>query len=162
YIFSLCFLHGLLISSFFFTALIFFPIGQICGRLMIGLPNAQAYGLNLIGSILGILLLVWMSYMWMSPAMWFLVVILGIYYFLRGTKENLLIGTTSTLVIIAAIVWPVEPNVHQIYSPYQLIERTATKEGLMQILAAGKYYQKVYDFSRSINATLTDSTRQQA
>ncbi len=149
YFLSLMFLHGLLISSFFFTALIFFPIGQVCGRLMAGLPNTKAYGLNLLGSILGTLILVFMSYMWMSPALWMVVVMLGLFYFLRESKEGLFVGAISTLVIVTAISWPAEPYVHQIYSPYQLIERTATKEGLMQILAAGKYYQKVYDFSAS-------------
>ncbi len=44
------------------------------------------------------------------------------------------------------LAWPVQPETQRIYSPYQLLERTAKPDGLMQILSGGYYYQKVYQF----------------
>ena len=40
-----------------------------------------------------------------------------------------------------------QPETQRIYSPYQLLERTAKADGLMQILSGGSYYQKVYNFA---------------
>src|SRR5262252_8409557 len=46
----------LLSVIFLLTALTFVPIGQLCGRLMERRKNLRAYGLNLLGSLIGVLL----------------------------------------------------------------------------------------------------------
>jgi hypothetical protein len=48
-------LYGLLAVVFLITALAFMPVGQLCGRLMERRPKLRAYGLNLLGSLLGVL-----------------------------------------------------------------------------------------------------------
>ena len=47
----------LLSVLFLITALTFVPIGQLCGRLMERRRNLRAYGLNLLGSIVGVFLM---------------------------------------------------------------------------------------------------------
>ncbi len=59
------------------------------------------------------------------------------------------LGIASFCVLLAILAWPVQPETQRIYSPYQLLERAAKPDGLMQILSGGSYYQKVYNFADS-------------
>ena len=52
------------------TALVFVPVGQICGRLLERITALRAYGLNLAGSILGSLLMMALSLLWVPPVIW--------------------------------------------------------------------------------------------
>ena len=47
--------------------------------------------------------------------------------------------------LLIVLAWPAQPESQRIYSPYQLLERTAKPDGLMQILSGGNYYQKVFN-----------------
>ena len=58
---------------FLMTALAFVPIGQLCGCLMQRREKLTAYGLNLLGSLAGVLLMFLVSAYWTPPAVWFLV-----------------------------------------------------------------------------------------
>lgn len=146
-LFNLIPLYILLSGVFLFTALIFYPIGQACGRTMESEPRLKAYGFNLLGSILGVALMMVVSYLWTPPAIWFVLLSAVILFFLQYDRRALLGGIIASAFLTTAILWPVAPHVQQIHSPYQLIERSAQPNGLMAILAAGAYYQKVYDLS---------------
>ncbi len=63
--------YGLLAVVLLFTALAFVPIGQLCGRLLDGLPQLQAYGWNLVGSLVGVVVMFVISYLWTPPLVWF-------------------------------------------------------------------------------------------
>ncbi len=54
----------LLGTVFMLTALAFVPIGQLCGALLRRRANLPAYGLNLLGSLLGVLFVFGCSYGW--------------------------------------------------------------------------------------------------
>lgn len=148
-VFNLVPLYILLSGVFLYTALIFYPIGQACGRVMEKEPRLRAYGFNLLGSILGVALMMAVSYFWTPPAIWFVLLSAVLLLFLQYDRRALLGGIAASALLMTAVLWPVEPQVQQIHSPYQLIERSAQPNGLMAILAAGAYYQKVYDLSFS-------------
>ena len=57
--------------AFVMTSLAFVPIGQVCGRLMKRRPNLRAYGLNLLGSLVGVALTFIVSFLWTPPMVWF-------------------------------------------------------------------------------------------
>ena len=61
----------LLATVFVLTALAFVPIGQLCGSLMNRLPKLRAYGLNLLGSLLGVGIMFALSMFWTPPLIWF-------------------------------------------------------------------------------------------
>ncbi|MFZ0798346.1 MAG: hypothetical protein WCA13_00375 [Terriglobales bacterium] len=71
----------LLALVFLLTALAFIPIGQLCGCLLEKRGNEQqgkegseklsAYGLNLAGSVVGVLLMFILSAFWTPPVVWF-------------------------------------------------------------------------------------------
>ena len=67
----------LLSVIFLLTALTFVPIGQLCGRLMERRKNLRAYGLNLIGSLLGVVMMLVASLLWTPPLVWFALCFLG-------------------------------------------------------------------------------------
>src|SRR6266403_4343560 len=57
-------LYLLLGMSFVLCACICYPVGQLCGKLLSSTESLKAYGLNLFGSILGVIALFVMSLFW--------------------------------------------------------------------------------------------------
>src|ERR1700688_4738979 len=125
--------YFLLGASFIICACICYPVGQLCGKLLHSSNSQNAYGLNLAG---GIMLLCVLS-----------------------RDDFLPLGIASFCVLLAILAWPVQPETQRIYSPYQLLERTAKADGLMQILSGGSYYQKVYNFADNKRGEETDAER---
>src|SRR6516165_6202170 len=70
-------LYLLLSVIFLLTALTLLPIGQLCGRLMERRRNLRAYGLNLLGSLSGVLAMLAASSLWTPPLVWFALCFLG-------------------------------------------------------------------------------------
>jgi SAM-dependent methyltransferase len=140
-------LYLLLSTCFVLCACICYPVGQLCGKLLHSAQAQRAYGFNLIGSILGVLALFVMSLFWLPPVVWFAAVGGVLLVFVLARDKRLPLGVASFCVLVAALAWPVQPGTQRIYSPYQLLERTAKPDGLMQIQAGGYFYQGVYDLS---------------
>jgi SAM-dependent methyltransferase len=143
-------LFVLLSVVFLLTALTFVPIGQLCGRLMERRKNLRAYGLNLLGSLLGVLLMLVASLLWTPPLVWFALCLLAVLLFHLRRPSSLICGIVfSTVCVVVLAWWPLEPLWSRVYSPYQLVEIGAEQnDGLTVIRAAGHYYQHIHDFSR--------------
>ena len=139
--------YALLSVVFLLTALAFIPIGQVCGRVLGRKTQLAAYGLNLFGSLLGVLLMVLLSYLWTPPAIWFGVCLLALLWFWVRKPRSLLVGTAATIACLSILSWPIQPLWHRVYSPYQLLEFGYSGEGLMVVRAAGHYYQRVHNLS---------------
>jgi len=134
---------------FLLTVLVFIPIGQLCGRLMQRREKLRAYGLNLLGSLAGVLLMLALSWLWTPPLVWFAFCFLGILLFYVRKPLPMILGVCFTMVALVILAWPVEPLWNKIYSPYQLLEMSHGDRGLVVVRAAGHYYQRVHDLSRS-------------
>ena len=134
---------------FLLTALAFIPIGQLCGRLMTRRPHLRAYGLNLFGSLAGVVGIFVASALWTPPIVWFSVALLGVLLFGVRRPQTLTTGVVAAFVTLAALAWPTNPPGHRVYSPYQMLEFGYGDKGLMNIRAAGHYYQRVHNFSRA-------------
>jgi spermidine synthase len=90
------------------------------------------------------------SFLWAPPLIWFAVALLALLLFTVRVPRPLLIGAAFTLVCVVLLAWPVNPLWQRIYSPYQVLEVGHNEEsGLMQIRAAGHYYQQVFNLSPS-------------
>ncbi|MEO6057048.1 MAG: hypothetical protein ABIQ49_09430 [Gemmatimonadales bacterium] len=139
--------YALLAVVILTTALAFVPVGQICGRLLDRLPKLQAYGWNLVGSLVGVVLMFVASYLWTPPLVWFAVACVPAVWLQSSGRRPVLIGLAATGVLMAVLAWPVAPGWERIYSPYQLLERGPGERGLSLIRAAGHYYQRVHDLS---------------
>src|SRR5215471_5606084 len=139
----------LLSVIFLLTALTFVPIGQLCGRLMERRGNLLAYGLNLLGSLLGVVLMLVASLLWTGPLVWFALCFLGILLFHLRRPSSLIAGIVFSMVCTLVLAWwPVGQLWSRVYSPYQLVEiGTDEDTGLTLIRAAGHYYQHIQDLS---------------
>ena len=135
---------------FLLTALTFVPIGQLCGRLMERRRALRAYGLNLLGSLFGVVTMLGASFLWTPPLVWFALCFLGILLFHLRRPSSLVAGIVFSIVgTIVMAWWPIDPLWNRVYSPYQLLEiGTDSDTGLTLIRAAGHYYQHIRDFSR--------------
>jgi len=139
-------IYGFLAVMFIMTALIFIPIGQACGLLMDQRPRLEAYGLNLAGSLAGVLLFFGFSYLWTPPVIWFIVAFAGLIA-LQAFDRRVLVGATCAAgIAITSLVWPSSPFWEQIYSPYQLIERGHAENGMTSVRAAGHYFQQIASY----------------
>src|SRR5580700_5169008 len=91
-------LYGLLAIVFLMTALAFMPIGQLCGRLMDRRTKLRAYGLNLLGSLLGVLAMLAASFLWTPPLAWFALCFLAILLFTVKTPSLMTAGISFAVV----------------------------------------------------------------
>jgi SAM-dependent methyltransferase len=141
-------LYGLLALIFLITALTFIPVGQLCGRLMERRSKLRAYGLNLLGSLLGVLLMLAASSLWTPPLVWFALCFIVLLVFTVRESAWMISGFCFAILCTVILSWPVDPLTARIYSPYQLLEIERIPDtGLPQIRAAGNYYQRIFDFS---------------
>jgi len=142
-------LFVLLSVIFLLTALTFVPIGQLCGRLMERRASLRSYGLNLLGSLLGVLMMLVASTLWTPPLVWFALCFLAVLLFQLRRPSSLFSGIAfSVICTIVLAWWPIEPLWSRVYSPYQLIEiGTDQDTGFTLIRAAGHYYQHIRDFA---------------
>jgi spermidine synthase len=141
--------YMLLAMSFMLCACICYPVGQLCGKLLHSADALKAYGLNLVGSILGVLVLCAMSLFWLPPVVWFTAVGGILLFFVLSRDTRLPLGVASFCLLLTVLSWPVQPEIQRIYSPYQLLERMAKSDGLMNLLSGGAYYQKVFNLAES-------------
>ncbi len=134
---------------FLLTVLVFIPIGQLCGRLMRRRETLAAYGLNLLGSLVGVVLMLALSWLWTPPLVWFALCFLGILLFYVRKPSSMLLGGGAALVALTILAWPVDPLQAKIYSPYQELALSSGPKGLVVVRAAGQYYQRIHDLARS-------------
>ena len=132
---------------FLLTALAFIPVGQLCGYVMKRRGKLTGYGFNLLGSLAGVLLMFLVSAFWTPPAIWFLLAFASLLRFYAPKQSTILIGAGFAVLALVTLEWPGAPAFQRIYSPYQLLEVGRDGQGLMEIRAAGHYYQRVHDFS---------------
>lgn len=143
---------------FLLTALAFIPIGQLCGCLLERRNKLTGYGFNLLGSLAGVLLMFVVSAFWTPPSVWFLIAFALLLCFHIRKQSVMVIGVASAVFALVVLEWPVSPELQRIYSPYQLLEVGHNDRGLMEIRAAGHYYQRVYDFLHGADALPANSS----
>src|SRR5208283_5056919 len=144
--------YYVMVVVFLLTALAFIPVGQLCGYLMKRRSKLTGYGFNLLGSLAGVLLMFVVSAFWTPPAVWFLLAFASLLAFYARRPSTLLVGAGFAVLALVILEWPAAPAFQRIYSPYQMLEVGRDGQGLMEIRAAGHYYQRVHDFSRGADS----------
>jgi spermidine synthase len=120
----------------------------------------SAYGFNLLGSLLGVLVMLLLSFLWGPPLVWFALCFLAILLFSLRQPSSITIGIIFAVVGMIILAWPVNPLWARIYSPYQLLEIGRSGDtGLTVIRAAGHYYQQIFDFSEEKPGSRWDTVR---
>lgn len=112
--------HGILISLSLIGLLvvnltmIFVSLGRVLGREFASIPALKAYGINLAGSIVGVLLFALISFTYSPPAVW-IVIITALTRFLCSKKYILPLG-----LVLALLAAAVDKDVT--WSPYGKIK----------------------------------------
>lgn len=143
--------NGFVAFVFVLNAWMFIPLGHLAGRLMSRMPPLRAYSLNLLGSLAGIGVFSFLSYLWSPPATWLGLGVIGLAPFLIGRRRGTALAAASLAAIFLALGIMSDPNEQRYYSPYQLIglrlpsphSRTPT----MTLNVNHLYYQDVSDCS---------------
>ena len=149
-------IYLLLTVVFLLTVLAFLPVGQLCGKLMEQTTQLKSYGLNLLGSLLGVLLMFLASLLWTPPVIWFGASFLVLVFFAVQRQKSLLFAASFALLAVTILAWPVNPLWNRVYSPYQLLELGYGDNGLLWIRAAGHYHQRVHNLSNLAVQATTD------
>ena len=140
-------LYLFMATVFSLTALAFVPIGQLCGNLMTKDEPLHAYGLNLLGSLAGVLLLILASFFWTGPVIWFSLIFAAILLFVAYEKKSLALTAAASLVAVMALAWRVNFAHERVYSPYQLVEREVGPHGANLLSCGGAFMLLISDFS---------------
>jgi SAM-dependent methyltransferase len=115
--------YGFFAALFVSTILVFRPIGQLTGRLMVALPPVRAYTLNILGSLLGVGLFGLVSWMRTPPVIWFAVAGAVFTFLLRHDRIAAAVGGGAIAVLLAASgAADVSGLTQNVYSPYQRLE----------------------------------------
>jgi spermidine synthase len=113
---------------FFLSALAMVGPGQQLGRSLVRLPNrVQAYTINILGSVVGVGLFSVFSWLQLSPGWWFLLVVLGLGYFLFvlpiGVWQMVRGMLLAAIVVLAAATGlMMGPDQEEFWSPYYRID----------------------------------------
>jgi len=135
-----------LILVFSLTAGLFVFIGQKIGLLLTNFKPLKAYGLNLLGSILGVIVFGFLSFMgsqFGSPVIWFGLVGLITLWFLRNKRLFILIGFICAATTVF-IVYNFSKG--EIWSPYYSIQIKNHDNGSFSLFVNRFFHQAILNF----------------
>jgi SAM-dependent methyltransferase len=137
--------YGFLIMVFVFNAFCFIPLGHLVSRVMMRKPMLVSYSWNLLGSLGGILIFFLISCMWAPPTLWFVIAALALMAFLRNDMLGISLSFLTLVIVLAALTIPLRLDSYDIYSPYQILTLTLSKDTPPNLLASNAYYQRILD-----------------
>ena len=141
-------LYGFLIFIFTFNVINFVPLGELVSRLMLKSSNLKAYGLNLIGSIIGICAFTVLSFAWCPPSIWILIGSLGALPFLFENRMTFFISFLFIATALIALTTVKDKGVSHTYSPYQIVSIFTQEGKVPRLLVNHAYHQRIFDLSK--------------
>ena len=152
-IFQFLIIYSFVILIFLFNAVIFIPLGHLVSRLMYSQNKLEAYSWNLLGSLAGIIIFSFMSFVWSPPSLWILLGFVVFIIFIRKIITDILILSSSTIIILFIILIPKDLSKQEIYSPYQLVSLQHNYSPLspvIDVMVSNTWYQTPYDVTGKV------------
>ena len=155
--FELAYVLLFLSGIFLVTAFTLAPVGQTLAWAMDRLEPLPGYGLNLAGSLAGVLAFGFLSELWTPPAVWMTGLLLSL-SLLMGAWRPLLLVCVPGFTLLAVLSYPLPdflrfggrlgvPVEQQIlYTPYQIVSWTSSKMPFT-LNVNHVYYQRIFDLS---------------
>ncbi|MGH7370090.1 MAG: methyltransferase domain-containing protein, partial [Candidatus Methylomirabilaceae bacterium] len=152
HIVALLFSSAAVASTFLLITLIFIPFGQVVGRYLDAASDTiRAYSLNIVASLLGIWAFTALALVSSPPWVWFLIGLmccLG----LTGTRRGALGFTILASALATAFLFqPHRPSEWTIWSPYQKLRLSHSRDGsgpiAYELDVNGTWYQRALDLS---------------
>jgi hypothetical protein len=108
-----------LVLFFLLTMFLFLPLGQLTGRLMMGLPPLTAYLVNILGSLVGIWVFTGVSYLRLPPWIWFILGLSIMMWFMRQSRLMFAASSIFSSVIVGVLAIS---QGETLWSPYYRID----------------------------------------
>ena len=145
-------IYTFIIFIYIFNALCFIPIGHMISILMKPLEGLKAYSFNLIGSLLGILLFIILSFFWLPPSIWILISFLIFITINAKNKEKNLFSGLCVILLVVLLSSFVKDKKQTIYSPYQniSIEYLTTPLNPVIVQTSHLFYQALLNLSEDL------------
>lgn len=142
-------IYGFLILIFVFNTFCFVPLGQLASSLMQRKEELAAYSWNLIGSISGIILISFLSYLWCPPIVWFIFSTAGLMLFFHKDLLSFIPSLLSLVIISIILCSPHQLNRFDIFSPYQILSLTfyQPKSQIIELRANNTYHQRMMNLN---------------
>ncbi len=146
-------IYFFLIFIFIFNALCFVPLGHLISRLMKNVENLKAYSFNLLGSILGILLFIFFSFVQTPPLVWIVFSFIIFLYLVKFNLKGYYLSIISVFCLTIILSLNIKNKNSTIYSPYQniTIEHLTTPLNPVIIKTSHFFYQAVLNLSDEIS-----------
>ena len=146
------------ISIFLFNVLIFIPLGQLTSSLMLKTSKLKAYGSNLIGSLFGILLITFLSYIETPPILWLSFSLIIFIILLRNNLNLIFVSSISFLILISCLNLNLNKNKKYFYSPYQNIVLEYLNNPLSPVLIniSHIFFQSPLNLSKNLKFNRSD------
>lgn len=145
-IYQLLFTYAFLTMVFICTAILFVPFGQYIAAIMAQTERLRAYSWNLVGSVCGILLFTFLSFLWTPPQVWLAVFVILFLPFIWQDRKVRSIALLSAIPLVAVFLVPGNSPKIDYYSPYQILTLVpATEESVPYIETSNTYYQRILD-----------------
>lgn len=140
--------YGFLTLIFIATSLTLIPLGQVTVRLMKRLPELRSYGLNLVGSVLGVVVFTLLAHFWSPPTVWLVLGVVAAFPFLRVERRMVVAAVTAAGAAVAVLVLlGLSSEKREIYSPYQILFVRERPGEPPVILVNHTYFQRALDLS---------------
>lgn len=104
---------------FIFNTLIFMPLGQKLGSSLKYFRPLVAYSINIFGSIIGVAVFSYLSYLMLEPFYWFLFGLSIAFWFFISSKKQLLF---QILIVVSTVLIVLQINPRSFWSPYYKID----------------------------------------
>ncbi|MDC3082541.1 hypothetical protein OA333_03265, partial [Candidatus Pelagibacter sp.] len=148
-------IYTFLIFIYLFNALCFVPIGHLIAVTMIPISGLKAYGYNLIGSLIGIILFILLSFFWTPPSVWILISFLIFLVLNYKNKQKNLFSAFCVIIMAIFLSSSIKDNKQTIYSPYQniSIEYLTTPLNPIIMQTSHLFYQALLNLSEDLTFT---------
>ena len=150
-VYHLSIIYGFLILIFIFNAMCFVPIGHLVTKLMSHTDSLRAYGYNLIGSIVGVILFTLLSFFWTPPIIWLSIGFILYLFFAYFSNLPKALSTFSFLITVILISATNKSDLknQEFYSPYQNIsvEHNSSLGSPLTIKSSHIWFQTPLDLS---------------
>ena len=149
-------IYSFIIFIYIFNALCFIPIGHMISKLMQPIDGLKAYSFNLIGSLLGILLFIILSFLWMPPSIWILISYLIFLIINKKNKDKNLFSGICVIFLVVLLSSFIKGKKETIYSPYQNIsvQYLTTPQNPAIIQTSHLFFQALLNLSEDLTYTL--------
>ncbi len=142
-----------IVFIFLFNAMAFVPIGHLISKLMSEIDSLHAYSLNLVGSFLGILLFVFLSFILTSPVVWILVSFVFFLLIVKKDFQKYFLSIICVFILTLILTLNLKGKKETIYSPYQNIsvEHLNTPLNPVIIQSSHIFYQAILNLSEDLS-----------